>query len=65
MTVILILNIVFAAIIVVGILSLLGGAIVADRRASGAPGPGARPSAMRTTSRARVPPSAHRVDPAT
>jgi hypothetical protein len=36
MTAVVILNIVFAAFVVVGMLSLLVGAIVADRRASGA-----------------------------
>jgi hypothetical protein len=36
MTAIVILNVVFAALVVVGIVSLLGGAIVSDRRASGA-----------------------------
>ena len=66
MTAVLILNIVFAAIVFVGILSLLGAAIVADRRASGPSGPGAMLPAVRPTSRAAVAQLARRVvDPAT
>jgi len=65
MTAVLILNIVFAAIVFVGMVSLLGGAIVADRRASGARGPETRPPAVRSTPRARVAQLGRRVDPAT
>jgi hypothetical protein len=64
MTAVLILNIVFAAFVIVGMLALLGGANFADRRPSAAPRRGARPSAVRSTSRAPVAKSARRMDPA-
>jgi hypothetical protein len=47
MSAVLILNIVFAAIVFLGMLSLLGAAVVADHRASRDPGNGARPRAAR------------------
>jgi hypothetical protein len=65
MTTTVILNIVFAAFVLVVMLSLLGWAIVADHRASGArTGLSGRRVAVRPTFRAPVGSWGRRVDPA-
>ena len=65
MTAAVILNIVFAAFVLVGMFSLLGGAIIADRRATGPRLDRSRGiPAVRPTVRPRVVRWGRRVDPA-